>query len=1059
MPAVVFLIALAARLWFVDQHPLDLYLVSNMAFIDARARHLLSGTSTALDAFTPVGYPTLLALVYATFREPYVIVGTIQAILGALTCSLTHAIALRAVRSHALAAAAGLAMALYLPLVVYTGFLLTETLFAFLLAVFVVLMAAPDGARVPRAAIAGLVLGAATVVRPNLLLAYPLLVLLALALRWRRSGGPRTWRALLVATVFSVPVLGAVAVHNSALTGRPTFLATNGGINFFMGHCECRAVTYPPGTGIGETSGYQNRARYTEVIASPRPATDEAYFYRRTLRLLAAEPRRRLVAAVSSLGDSLVLTDIGPWPAQPFYPGWMGHETELRAFGKGFAWLAIVPAALHLAIRGARRALGSAAPLDPLRSLLLIFVAAMLATQVIFRGDPRLRIPFDPLLLVLALEAWQAAARLVFGRRSGKGVRTLFALLLVLLAFPATARAQDAGARCSAKVEAWVADAGRAAGIPVHAVFCGAERVVLRLEPQGAAPLDVDVTHTPERAFRRSGSLGVSPILEVDDFQDVPAARREPFERLMQWVDQHQDEVTFGTGAVRPELRAEVEHVGAPPGFAWLVPAALVLAFVARPRPRRVEPGALRAALALVAVALALRLLFGAWGPFHINGQGPLWILAAAVDPAEAGAYGPGYAELFSPLVRHAPFAPDHVIFAANAALSALLPGLLFGVVRLTGVDRRRALIAGLVLALDPVSIRLAATESYVTPIAALTALASLLALAAAGAAARSPRRAACLALAAGLACAQAARIHPVAWIPVALAPLAAVAVASRPPGMRVLLALGATSIAGATVVLTSAPQLLDTYAGMLTSRTMAASWIWPHLEPAPALAAIGVLLLVARPRAPLLAGALAALALASTRHNYGQSALWQASFDRLYLVPLLAAAAALIPFPFARTRIFVPAAALVLLALFARHGTSVVQGRTTEHEEYRWARRWLSTLPPSCRVVYVGVAGIRTLFLPTYVAPRRAGGVIRLDGRAPIPRLGILGAPGCNYYVRTSLCTSAEGRPVCADVERQLALEPVERAVFAAAPSYDGLPYDREEVESSIARAVGVEP
>src|SRR5262249_9443801 len=157
-------------------------------------------------------------------------------------------------------------------------------------------------------------------------------------------------------------------------------------------------------------------------------------------------------------------------------------------------------------------------------------------------------------------------------------------------------------------------------------------------------------------------------------------------------------------------------------------------------------------------------------------------------------------------------------------------------------------------------------------------------------------------------------------------------------------------------------------------------TWIWPHLNPAQALMVLGVLLLAARPRAPLLVGALAALALVSTRHNYGQNALWQASFDRLYLVPLLAAAAALIPFPLARTRIFVPAAALVLLALFVRYAPSVVQGRTTEHEEYRWARRWLSTLPPSCRVAYVGAAGLRTLFLPTYVAPRRVGGVIRLD-------------------------------------------------------------------------------
>jgi hypothetical protein len=114
--------------------------------------------------------------------------------------------------------------------------------------------------------------------------------------------------------------------------------------------------------------------------------------------------------------------------------------------------------------------------------------------------------------------------------------------------------------------------------------------------------------------------------------------------------------------------------------------------------------------------------------------------------------------------------------------------------------------------------------------------------------------------------------------------------------------------------------------------------------------------------------------------------------------------------------------------------------------------------MPPSCRITYVGFAGRRNLFLPTYmVLPMLAvDQIARLDGREPIDARVILGPVGCTFYARTSLCSSAEGRPVCADFERQLALEPVERASFPAAPSNRDLPYDRDVVESVISRVVG---
>ncbi len=415
-PLAVFLIALAPRWWFIGQHPLEWYLVSNMAFYEERADHLLSGALSIRDTFTPVGYPALLALAHAWAGKGYYeVVGYTQALLGAATCSLTYRIALRLTGSAWASFVAGVLLALYLPLIVYAGFMLTETAFAFLLALFVCLLAgAVQRPSLARAALSGVVLGAASAIRPNMLAAFPLLVVYALSLRRSApaASASRAWRAPLWAIGFALPLLAVVVVQSSRIAGRPTGIATNGGINFFLGHCECRAVTFPRGGGVGEVSGHQNRQRYTEVIASPRPPYDEGYYYRRTLERLAAQPAL-LVRAWVNVSDGLALTGLGEWPAHPYYPGWMGHEDELRAFGRGFAWLAIVPAFAHATWLALRRRLGAVT--EATRVLALLLLLSMLATLYLYLGDPRMRVPFES----AAARARRGRVALRWARRVG----------------------------------------------------------------------------------------------------------------------------------------------------------------------------------------------------------------------------------------------------------------------------------------------------------------------------------------------------------------------------------------------------------------------------------------------------------------------------------------------------------------------------------------------------------------------------------------------------------------------------------------------------------------
>ena len=648
----------------------------------------------------------------------------------------------------------------------------------------------------------------------------------------------------------------------------------------------------------------------------------------------------------------------------------------------------------------------------------------------------------------------------------------------------------SAARACDPQVTAWVAEARIGAGIPIETVACAPGRARLRLSPKPAAgdtgepradpgsldlaPLDVEVAEPPGPAFRRVGRLRVSPIVEIRDYSMLPAAQREAFERLVGWLAAHEARVALA-GSDDPRPIAPLGGVGIRDVGAWIVAGALALALLAlgstrspaSSRPggqREARLGALTAA-GLGALGLALRLGLGVWGPHHINGQGPLWI-GGATDPSRLSSYGPGYAELFGALARAAPGSPDWAIFAANAALAALAAPLGFALASALGLGRARATLAGALLAVDPVSIRFGATESYFSSIVALTLGGALLyALGAAAAARRAHLRAVMLAAAGALLCAQAARVHPTAWVPVALAPLVALipagpagpAAASKGGWAEWRGRLARASLAaglGAGVVLVTGGSWIAALASAIPTDR---SGIGASLDLTDTVA---VLLLAApcalspRLRPAVVVAALHAVAMVNTRRIYGQSDLWQASFDRLYLTIPVIVGLGLLPEVWSR-RVVASRLAPVTLGGLLLLGLPTILRRTTEQHEYAWLRAQLRAITPGCRVAHVGRAGPRVLYVPEYVAPPLPGRR-HLDGATSNDVLAALGETPCIHYVRTSLCSSPEGRRACEAVESGLTLEPGARASFAAAPSYDALGYEGDEVEVVVSRVLG---
>lgn len=392
----------ALRLWFnLVIHPPGRFIESDMWVYDLRAKNLLAGTLGVWDTFTPVGYPALLAGWYALGGGDLTWVAVAQALLGGGVVALTFLVGVRLTGSAVVSLAASLLVAAHLPLVLYGGFLLSEVPFSFflLLSVWLVLWSAERrGWLAP--VVAGVALGAAVAIRPNLLVALPLLLGWGAYVQGRR-GLLRAAGVVAAAALVLVPV----ALHNSRLAGRPMGLASNGGLNFYLSFADVRGVEVREGGQTHRIVPIPNLLHHRHIEVVDAPFWDEAIYYRKGLALLgpSAIPRA-LRNGVEGLG-------LG---GQDYWPGWEGRGRLLRTYSRAFFFWGILPAcAWPFLFRWRGRDREGAA----------IWVggvaATSLLTMVLFLGDPRIRVPFDPLWILLSLACLDRLLAALTKRRAG----------------------------------------------------------------------------------------------------------------------------------------------------------------------------------------------------------------------------------------------------------------------------------------------------------------------------------------------------------------------------------------------------------------------------------------------------------------------------------------------------------------------------------------------------------------------------------------------------------------------------------------------------------------
>jgi len=371
-------------------------------------------------------YPYLLGVMLSIFRGSLTAARVVQACYGAFVPVVTFFVA-RRVCGRRCGVVAGALAAIYPFFIYFDNELLITSLIVLLDALLLLLiLRADEHPSWMRWLGAGVILGLSAIARPNVLVFAPLIfVWIWLAARAGALAGKapvvasapsgdadagraskhgpftllnRSTPLLTAAHRFTVLVVGAVLViapvtlRNAALEKDFVLIASQGGINYFIGNNAQSDGVSAVVPGLGEAWEYDDCERIAEREEGRRlkPSEVSGFWYGKGREFLRTRT-----------GDAVRLH------ARKFVLFWNSYELannkDIYYFGRmsgvfrGLSWLhfgVVVPLAAVglLALRRRRRR----------AALLLFFVAAYSASVIMFFISARFRMPVLPALLVLA---------------------------------------------------------------------------------------------------------------------------------------------------------------------------------------------------------------------------------------------------------------------------------------------------------------------------------------------------------------------------------------------------------------------------------------------------------------------------------------------------------------------------------------------------------------------------------------------------------------------------------------------------------------------------------
>lgn len=362
-------------------------------------------------AFRPPGYPFFVTAVYFFVQAHPLFPRIVQTVLDSITVLLLFFLARPYGERIALLAATF--WAFFLPAVLYTNLLLSETLYVFLIVLSSVLLLRWDIGFPKKMLLTGALIGFAALIKPGTLL----FVLFLFFLFRKEKILPKHSLAFVAGILL---ILAPWVTRNYHLFERP-MISSNTGINLFVGH--------NPAT----TGGYRKLSS-SQILASAR---DEKEFERVSMSLaleyIAENPSMVVVNGFKKLAYFFGME--GELLVWSFHPNFTDTSTRfavkysslplLLGFAANAPYAALLLAGV-VGLIGSKR--------DSLSAFFLLFLATLATIHFIFFGGSRFHFPLMPFLAVYASLAVLNGKSILaaIGLRS-KVVLTFIVLALIAL--------------------------------------------------------------------------------------------------------------------------------------------------------------------------------------------------------------------------------------------------------------------------------------------------------------------------------------------------------------------------------------------------------------------------------------------------------------------------------------------------------------------------------------------------------------------------------------------------------------------------------------------------
>jgi len=423
---VVVVAAFAVRLhWNLLVHPLGDYVSSDMRGYVSRADQMLDrfGQPIEYHAFFPYGTHFLLALLKLVFgRENYTAIGTAYALLGTVMVGYGYRIAARVSKYRWVPPFIGMLLVFYYPLISLGGYTLSEIPYGtFLLMSTLALLRLVQDGRTRDAWLTGIFAAIATAFRPQILMSIAVFGLVWVVMR---KSMPRVhFKHLVFAGIPIAIVLAFSAARMHHHTGRWGLVSENGLFNQLFGRChnkKAAAAPEEPGRGrirfgpppLIQLEKRAKTAPDSWVQLDPALGAELTY----TGYIADAKPlkelMRKCIEKTGYLGqlryatiNILMLAGYNtPWPDSG-REMWRHKAQGWQSFYTAFI---AIPALLALFTCFIKRTVTR-------HGILAVHVWAIIVTAAIYFGDTRMRAPYDPMLVLLALETYVFSGVLIFG--------------------------------------------------------------------------------------------------------------------------------------------------------------------------------------------------------------------------------------------------------------------------------------------------------------------------------------------------------------------------------------------------------------------------------------------------------------------------------------------------------------------------------------------------------------------------------------------------------------------------------------------------------------------